>query len=62
MTTKIQYWLVTTKNRYCSGYETFVIDEHPAEYMTKQIKEALILAVPITKKQFEAYQNAYCGA
>jgi len=42
METKTQYWLVTTQDPYCSGYATFAIAEHPAEYMARHIKESLV--------------------
>lgn len=61
MATKPQYWLVTTQDRYCSGYATFAIAEHPAEYMAKHIKQSLVFAMPITKRQFDDYEKAYCG-
>lgn len=61
MAPKTQYWLVTTKDRYCAAGATFAIAQHPAEYMAKHIKESLIFAMPITKGQFDAYEKAYCG-
>lgn len=55
------YWLVTTKDRYCSEGTTIAIDQHPAEYMAQHIEELLVFAMPITKQQFDAYEKAYCG-
>jgi hypothetical protein len=60
MATKTEYWLVTTKQRYCSGYQTFAINTHPAAYMAKCAEESLIFAMPITRKQFLAVRMAYC--
>ena len=61
METKKQYWLVTTKDRYCSDCVTLAIAQHPAEYMAKHIKESLVFSMPITKGQFDAYKKAYSG-
>lgn len=55
------YWLITTKDRYCSEPATFAIAEHPAEYMAKHIKESLVFSMPITAQQFYDYEKAYCG-
>jgi hypothetical protein len=61
METNTQYWLVTTKRRYCSEPATFAIAEHPAGYLAKNITESLIFAMPITEGQFDAYEKAYSG-
>ena len=61
MATKAQYWLVTTKKHDCSGYATFPIAEHPAEYIAREAEEALIFAMPITKRQFLAVDEAWSG-
>ena len=58
MATKTQYWLVTTKSSDCSGYATFAIAKHPAEYMAKHAKESLIFAMPVTKQEFRAVDRA----
>jgi hypothetical protein len=61
MESKKQYWLVTVKEADCSGYHTMPITKHPADYMAKHIDEALIFAMPLTKKQFHAVAKAYGG-
>lgn len=61
METKKQYWLVTTKDRYCSDCVTLAIAQHPAEYMAQHLNESLVFAMPITKRQFYDYEKAYCG-
>lgn len=61
MATKTQYWLITTKDRYCSEPATLAIAQHPAEHMANHLKESLIFAMPITKGQFDAYKKAYSG-
>jgi hypothetical protein len=61
MAGKAQYWLVTTQQADCAGYCTFVISTHPADYMAKQIDDALIFALPITKQQFRAIDKAWRG-
>ena len=61
MATKTQYWLVTIKNDDCSVYATFPIAEHPAEYIAREADEALIFAMPITKRQFLAADEAWRG-
>jgi hypothetical protein len=61
MANKTQYWLVTTKKDDCSGYATFPISEHPAEYIAREADEALIFAMPITKRQFVTADEAWRG-
>lgn len=61
MATKPQYFLITTKDRYCSEPATFAIATHPSEYMAQHLNESLVFAMPITKRQFDDYEKAYCG-
>ncbi len=56
------YWLITVKFSGCSGYSTVAIDQHPAEYMAEHLENvSLILAMSITKKQYDTYEKAYSG-
>jgi hypothetical protein len=61
MAGKTQYWLITIQQEHCSGYYTFAIAHHPANYMAKHIEDTLFFAMPITKQQFKAVDKACSG-
>jgi hypothetical protein len=58
MAGKPQHWLVTIQQADCSGYWTFAIAKHPADYMAEHIEDALVFAMPITQQQFRAVDKA----
>jgi hypothetical protein len=61
MAGKKQYWLITVQERWIAAWQTRPIAEHPADYMAKNIEDALIFAMPITQQQFKAVDKAYSG-
>ena len=52
------YWLITVAQEDCRGFVTIPIRKHPADYISKNTRDSLICAIPISRSQYLVAKKA----